>query len=172
MFKKLTVSFCLLSLTTLAGIAQAVPLSPDDPSIHDNLCLWLRSPDVNYDAVTGVWTDLSGRGKDAVAMGMIDAWGVFYAGPTLAFGSNKTVFDHAFGTAKFSGYIDDLMQAANINNGSELAELTLIAVYKLYNQGQSGAGMTRHEDHTIAMRRIRMELIGAVTCLGMKPNRI
>ena len=143
MFKKLLFLVCLLSGAVLTGVAQAATLSPDDASIKDNLCLWLRSPDVNYDAVTGVWTDLSGRGNDAVAMGMIDAWGVFYAGPMLAFGSNKTVFDHAFGTAKFSGDIDDLMQAANINDVTGLAELTLIAVYKLYNQGQSGAGMTR-----------------------------
>jgi hypothetical protein len=134
---------CFALAMILAGAIQGAALAPDDASIQDSLCLWLRSPDVNYNADSGVWADLSGRGHDAVAMGMIDAWGVFYDAPTLAFGSNPTVFNHAFGTAKFSGDIDDLMRAANINDGAGLAELTIIAVYKLYNQDQSGAGMTR-----------------------------
>jgi len=127
----------------LAGVAQGVTLVPDDSSVKDNLCLWLRSPDVNFDPATGIWTDVSGKGNNAETMGLIDAWGVTYASPTLSFGENTSVFEHAFSTLRFAGDTDDLMKAPNINGGAGLSELTVIAVYKLYNQDQSGAGMTR-----------------------------
>ncbi|HUV64649.1 MAG TPA: PA14 domain-containing protein [Sedimentisphaerales bacterium] len=143
MYKKSFYLPCFFLAIALGGAIQAAPLAPDDGSVKDNLCLWLRSPDVNYDPDTGIWTDLSGKGNDAVAMGEIAAWGVTYAGPTLSIGSNPTVFDHEFGTVKFSADVDDLMRAANINGGAGLSELTIIGVYKLYNQSQSGAGMTR-----------------------------
>ncbi|TET97854.1 MAG: hypothetical protein E3J30_07860 [Anaerolineales bacterium] len=143
MIKKLIYLVCFLGVAALAGVAQAETLSPDDASIKDNLCLWLRRPEVNYDADSGVWTDLSGRGHDAVAVGEIEAWGVTYVGPTLAFGSNPTVFDHPFGIVKFTGEIDDLMRAANLNEGSGLTELTILAVYKDYNYDESNRSITR-----------------------------
>ncbi len=127
----------------LVGTIQGAMLAPDDGSIAENLCLWLRSPDVNYDAGSGVWTDLSGRGHDAVAVGEMEVWGVTYVGPTLAFGSNPTVFNHAFGTVKFAGEIDDLMRAANLNDGSGLTELTILTVYKDYNYDESNRSITR-----------------------------
>jgi len=76
-------------------------------------------------------------------MGFIDAWGLTYASPTLSFGKNESVFEHAFSTVRFAGDTDDLMKAANINGGAGLSEITVIAVYKLSNQDQSGNGMTR-----------------------------
>jgi hypothetical protein len=127
----------------LAGVVQAVPLAPDDSSVKDNLCIWLRSPDVNFDPATGIWIDVSGRGNNAETMGLIEAWGVTYASPTLSFGKNASVFEHAFSTVRFAGDADDLMKAPNINGGAGLSEITVIAVYKLSNQDQSGNGMTR-----------------------------
>ncbi len=143
MYKKSYYLVCFALAMVLAGVAQGVTLVPDDSSVKDNLCLWLRSPDVNFDPATGIWTDVSGKGNNAETMGLIDAWGVTYASPTLSFGKNTSVFEHAFSTLRFAGDTDDLMKAPNINGGAGLSELTVIAVYKLYNQGQSGAGMTR-----------------------------
>ena len=143
MYKKQYYLVCFALAMVLAGVAQGVTLVPDDSSVKDNLCLWLRSPDVNFDPATGIWTDVSGKGKNAETMGLIDAWGVTYASPTLSFGKNTSVFEHAFSTLRFAGDTDDLMKAPNINGGAGLSELTVIAVYKLSNQAQSGAGMTR-----------------------------
>ena len=58
MFKKSHHLMFLVIAMALAGVIQGAALAPDDASIQDNLCLWLRSPDVNYDAISGVWTDL------------------------------------------------------------------------------------------------------------------
>jgi hypothetical protein len=130
-------------LVVLAWTVQGVALSPYDSIVKDNLCLWLRSPDVNFDPATGTWIDVSGRGNNAETMGLIDAWGVTYGSPTLSFGKNASVFEHAFSTVRFAGDTDDLMKAPNINGGAGLSEITVIAVYKLSNQDQSGNGMTR-----------------------------
>jgi hypothetical protein len=143
MSKKSRLSVCFALAAVLAGTIQAAPLAPDDASIQDNLCLWLRSPDLNYDAAAGVWTDLSGKGHDAIVVGDVAAWGITYVGPTLAFGSNPTLFNHTFGVAKFSGEIDDLMRAANLNEGSGLTSLTILAVYKDYNYDETNRSITR-----------------------------
>jgi len=143
MYRKSQYLLCFTHVVVLAGAVQAVVLAPDDSSVKDNLCLWLRSPDVNFDPATGIWVDVSGKGNNAETMGLIDAWGVTYASPTLSFGKNTSVFEHAFSTLRFAGDTDDLMKAPNINGGAGLSELTVIAVYKLSNQDQSGTGMTR-----------------------------
>ncbi len=145
MSKKLIdlVSIVLVLSVALAGVAQGAELAPDDGSIKDNLSLWLRNPGVNFDEASGIWADVSGNGNDAQAMGEIAVWGDTYAAPILSFGSNPDVFGGEFSTVKFSGDTDDLMQAPNLNDGEGLTELTIFAVYKLYNQDQSGTGMTR-----------------------------
>jgi len=127
----------------LRGTSHGTVLVPDDNSIKESLCLWLRSPDVNYDLNTGIWTDISGRRNDAEAVGYMAVWDNTYFAPTLSFGANPAVFSRAFGTVKFWGNVDDLMRASNINSGAGMSQLTIVAVYKLYNQDQSGAGMTR-----------------------------
>ena len=143
MYRKSHYLVCFALVVVLSGTVQAVILAPDDSSVKDNLCLWLRSPDLNFDPATGTWIDVSGRANNAETMGFIDAWGLTYASPTLSFGKNESVFEHAFSTVRFAGDTDDLMKAANINGGAGLSEITVIAVYKLSNQDQSGNGMTR-----------------------------
>jgi len=143
MAKRLSFLILLLGMASLAGTAHGAQLAPDDASTQENLCLWLRSPDVNFDPAAGVWTDVSGKGHDAVTAGLIDAWGLTYAGPVLSFGDNPQVFEHGFASVRFAGDVDDLMRAGNINDGVGLSELTIVAVYKLSNQSQSGNGMTR-----------------------------
>jgi hypothetical protein len=143
MYEKSHLLICVILILAIICTAHAAALAPDDGSIKDSLCLWLRSPDINYDAQAGVWTDVSGKGNDAEAVGYMAVWDNTYFAPTLSFGSNPAVFSRPFGTVKFWGNVDDLMRAANINGGQGLSQLTIIAVYKLSNQDQSGAGMTR-----------------------------
>jgi hypothetical protein len=136
----------LISLALMVGLANVLHgaiLAPDDDSIKGGLCIWLTDPDIHYDPASGVWTDIGGGNHNAEAMGNIDAWNVTYAAPTLSSGGNPDVFGSEFSTVKFSGDVDDLMRAANINGGNGFSELTIFAVYKLSNQSQSGAGMTR-----------------------------
>ena len=54
------VTFIIVLSLIISGLAQAAPLDPNDASINDNLCLWLRNPDLYYDPDAGIWTDLSG----------------------------------------------------------------------------------------------------------------
>jgi hypothetical protein len=131
MIKKLIYLVCLLSVAALAGVAQAETLSPDDTSIKDNLCLWLRAPGTYFNPSTGVWSDLGPRGNDAEPVGNVAAWTIIYVGPTLSSGSNPLVFDNDFSTVKFAADTDDLMRATNLNGGVGPGELTILAVYKV-----------------------------------------
>jgi len=131
MIKKLIYLVCLLSVAALAGVAQAETLSPDDTSIKDNLCLWLRAPGTYFNPSTGVWSDLGPRGNDAEPVGNVAAWTITYVGPMLSSGSNQLVFDNDFSTVKFAADTDDLMRATNLNGGVGPGELTILAVYKV-----------------------------------------
>jgi hypothetical protein len=143
MCKKLIYPVCFVLAIALPGVTQGVELAPDDGSIKDNLCLWLRSPDVNYDPSTGIWIDVSDRGNNAESVGEVAAFNVTYVLPTLSFGSNSSVFEHAFSTVMFARDADELLRAANFNNGEGLSELTIFAVYKVSNIEQTNSGMTR-----------------------------
>ncbi len=134
---------CFALAMVLAGAAQGVTLVPDDSSVKDNLCLWLRSPDVNFDPATGIWTDISGKVNNAETVGEVAAFNVTYVLPTLSFGSNSSVFEHVFSTVKFARDADELLRAANFNNGEGLSELTIFAVYRVSNIEQTNSGMTR-----------------------------
>jgi hypothetical protein len=135
--------FCLCAVLATSAVAPGAPLAPDDASIQENLCLWLRSPDVYFDPAAGTWTDLSGKGHDAETVGEVAAWGVTYIAPTLSFGANPQVFRHNFSTVKFAGSVDDLMRATGLNGGVGMTDLTIVTVYKLYNVDQSGGDITR-----------------------------
>ena len=134
---------CLALVVFFSNLSYGAALAPNDSSIKDSLCLWLRSPDVNYDLSTGIWTDLSGKGNNAETVGYMAVWDNTYFAPTLSLATSPALFSHTFATVKFSGGVDDLMRVPNVNAGAGLSQLTIIAVYKLYNQSQSGAGMTR-----------------------------
>ena len=143
MYRKSHYLVCLTLVIVLAGAVQAVVLAPDDSSVNDNLCLWLRSPDVNFDPATGIWTDVSDKGNNAETIGEAAAFSVTYVLPTLSFGNNTSVFEHAFSTVKFERDADELLRAANVNGGEGLSELTIFAVYKVSNIEQTNSGMTR-----------------------------
>jgi hypothetical protein len=143
MYSKSNYLLRLTFVLVLAGVVRAVPLAPDDSSIKDNLCLWLRSPEANFDPSTGTWIDVSGRGNNAVTVGEVEAFNVTYVLPTLSFGSNSNVFENAFSTVKFQRDQDELLRATNFNGSQGLSELTIFAVYKVSNIEQTNSGMTR-----------------------------
>jgi len=143
MYRKSYYLVCFALAMVLAGVAQGVTLIPDDSSVKDNLCLWLRSPDVNFDPATGIWADVSGKGNNAETVGEVAAFNVTYVLPTLSFGSNSSVFEHVFSIVKFARDADELLRAANFNNGEGLSELTIFAIYKVSNIEQTNSGMTR-----------------------------
>jgi hypothetical protein len=143
MYRKWQCLICFTIVTLLTGTAPAVPLAPDDSSIKDNLCIWLRAPEVNFDPSTGTWVDVSGRGNDAETVGQAEAFDVTYVLPTLSFGDNPSVFENPFSTVKFEDDRDELLRAPNFNEGQGLSELTIFAVYKVYNIEQTNPGMTR-----------------------------
>ena len=143
MYRKSHYLVCFILVMVLAGAVQAVALAPDDSSVKDNLCLWLRSPDANFDPATGIWIDVSGRGNNAETVGEASAFNVTYILPSLSFGTNTNVFEHTFSTVKFARDEDELLRAPNVNNGEVLSELTIFAVYKVSNIEQTNSGMTR-----------------------------
>ncbi len=143
MKKKLYYPVCFTLVMVLTGVIQAVPLAPDDASVKDNLCIWLRSPEANFNPSTGTWIDVSGRGNNAETVGEVEAFNVTYVLPTLSFGDNASVFENAFSTVKFAREQDELLRAPNFNGGELLSEITVFAVYKVSNIEQSNSGMTR-----------------------------
>ena len=60
-----TSCFALALCCGMSQFAQADPLAPDDPSITDNLLVWLTDPASTYKPDTGVWFDSSGKGNSA-----------------------------------------------------------------------------------------------------------
>jgi hypothetical protein len=120
---------CLALTGLIISNASGVVLSPNHSSIAGNLNLWLRMPDVNYDPVAGVWTDLSGKGNDARA----DVAG--FDAPALSSGENATVFSHPFGAVHCDPASTELLRATNLNGGAGLTELTIFSVVKLVVPG-------------------------------------
>ena len=143
MYRKSHYLVCFTLVMFLTGAVQAVVLAPDDSTVKDNLCLWLRSPDVNFDPATGIWGDVSGRGNNAETVGEVSTFNVTYILPSLSFGTNTNVFENTFSTVKFARDEDELLRAPNVNNGEVLSELTVFAVYKVSNIEQTNSGMTR-----------------------------
>ena len=125
MSKKSCFWTCLLVTAALAGSIHAASLSPDDATIKDDLCLWLRRPEIHYDPQTWVWTDLSGKGNDARA----DVEG--FAGPTVSSGENPAVFSHPFSTVHCNPQDKELLKTPGLNGGAGLTHLTIFSVVKV-----------------------------------------
>ena len=54
----------------IAGpLAATGELAPNDPTIADDLVLWLRDAQTDYDAGAGQWDDSSGNDHHATALG-------------------------------------------------------------------------------------------------------
>ncbi|NQV32561.1 MAG: hypothetical protein HQ515_07705, partial [Phycisphaeraceae bacterium] len=115
---KATYGLCMVVMGLSACVVGASPLAPDSGSVSEHLCLWLRMPEIHYDPVAGIWTDLSDKGNDALAD--IDN----FVGPTLSSGENTVVFSHPFSTVNFDTDVADMLRSINLNGGAGLSELT------------------------------------------------
>ena len=121
---------CLCSYFALLGLAApswSAELAPNDPGIADDLVLWLRDSDSDYDPGGGHWADSSGKGHHAVVVG--DVGGVIYSPPTLSLIDGGPLSPLQLDGVRFSGNTNDLLATGPLNNGEGLAELTIIAVY-------------------------------------------
>ncbi|MGC6566568.1 MAG: hypothetical protein ACON38_13290 [Akkermansiaceae bacterium] len=114
-----------------SGISWA-QLAPDDPTISDSLGVWLNDAANNFDEETGVWTDSSGNGRDAVPVGEVNVTALrnFLApAPSTTSGGDFSTDDLA--SVKFGGDIEDLLVVEGINGGTTLTDLTLVVVYNV-----------------------------------------
>lgn len=102
-------------------------LAPNDLSIAENLVVWLRAPDVNFDEATGMWMDSSGKGHNAVPVPDLDQE---YLAGKLSMGEPPQIFSQPFATLMFGADDADLMVAAETNGGEGFENITLVAVYK------------------------------------------
>jgi hypothetical protein len=125
-------SLFLLTTLFIAGIASAA-----NPTQIPGLQLWLTDASNNYNPTTGVWTDISGNGNDAVPLGTVANTGITYTGPALN-GVASTI-DTNTSAVVFNGGADDLLVAAGLNGGAGIGELTIITVYSAPNVAINGA---------------------------------
>lgn len=128
MSKSSLLGFIVLVISFITPVSRAAEIAPNNAALSDNLLLWLRTPDINYDETSGVWQDASGRDNHTNAVGMSEA-GVDYAAGLLGSGSNAGIFAQEFSTVNFDATIDDMLIAEGINSGESLANLTIITVY-------------------------------------------
>lgn len=118
---------CLSALVTCSLFSE--PLPPDDPTISDDLVLWLRNPAENFSEETGLWNDVSGRSHHAIPVGDIGAAEPFVAG-TVGSSSQPDIFSQDFSALAFGAEAFDLMVASGINEGEGFANVTIVGVYK------------------------------------------
>ncbi len=136
---------CLLVFLIMGGfvgMAGAGPLAPNSGSLVGDLALWLRMPEVNYDPATGIWTDTSPNGNDAV---VVDG----YVGPTLSTGENAAVFAQPFSAVHFDPSAQDLLRSEGANSGTGLTEVTIFHIIKLAVSGgsdQRGVGFGEFQE--------------------------
>ncbi|MGK0187205.1 MAG: hypothetical protein ACI9R3_002991 [Verrucomicrobiales bacterium] len=102
-------------------------LAPNAPAVAENLLMWLRTPDVNFDEATGVWMDSSENGNDATAVADLEP---DYVVGTLSSGEQPEIFSQPFATLQFFADATDMMIVEGTNDGEGLENLTVVAVYK------------------------------------------
>ena len=143
MVERVSCLLCLCAVLAMSAVAPGAPLAPDDASLRQNLCLWLRMPETNYDPAAQVWTDVSGQGNDARA----SVTG--FMGPTLSSGANPVVFAHPFSALHFDPTVQELLKATNLNGGTGLTQLTIFSVQKVVTAGstdQRAVGFGSYQD--------------------------
>ena len=135
-------AICLVMSAVLVSAAGAAPLAPDSGSLSENLSLWLRMPEMNYDPVAGIWIDSSPNGNDAVvADGSV--------GPTLSTGENAAVFGQPFSSVHFDPGAEDLLKSEGASSGAGLTEVTIFHIIKVVVFGgsdQRGVGFGGFND--------------------------
>ena len=135
-------TLCLVIIGFFSVFAGASALAPDSGSLSGNLKLWLRMPEINYDPVAGIWTDLGPNGNDAA---VVDGT----VGPTLSTGENAAVFAQPFSAVHFDPAAEDLLKSEGANSGTGLTELTIFHIIKVVVFGgsdQRGVGFGGFND--------------------------
>jgi len=100
-----------------------VAIRPNDPSLPGNLVGWYSDPKNLYNATTGVWTDISGKGNDTSPPGTDVALGL-QTDQTIADGGllNGQTIDYV----ESDGDSDTI--GAQLNSGTPLGQFTIIAL--------------------------------------------
>ncbi|KPK41729.1 MAG: hypothetical protein AMJ65_08900 [Phycisphaerae bacterium SG8_4] len=144
MYKKSHLLVCLTFVIALAGTVHAAPLAPNDASVAENLCLWLRNPELDYDSDAGIWADFSGKGNDAQAS--VEG----FTGPAPSSGENPAVFSRPFSAVHCDPATQELLKATNLNDGQGLTHLTIFSVQKIVagaaNADQRAVGFGSYQD--------------------------
>ncbi len=123
-------------------ISLGQELEPDDGSIADGLVLWLRDAGNTFDLDAGTWTDASGRGNDASAVGDVDVAGpeTYLAGELVTL-NGSPFLDEDISAVRFGSEVNDLMVSSDINGDAGMENLTIFVVYKMNVLGN--ASITR-----------------------------
>lgn len=145
-------------LCALAAPLSAEPLSPTDPSLSDDLLVWLKDAQTNFNPATGVWKDSSGKldsdGQpyDAVAVGYVQGVpGIGgYTTPNITWKAPDLTLvdggwlapDRKISGVVFSSTVNDLMGTPPLKDGAALGtDVTIIAIYRLTLAGGSTAAL-------------------------------
>lgn len=123
-----TLALCLtLGSFFVPSEGFGAPLPPDAPGLAEDLVLWLRHAEANYDAGTGEWFDSSGKGHHARGPGPVG--NIIWATPILSSIDGGGLVDRNLAAVRFAGDANDLLATAPLNEGRGLSRLTIISVY-------------------------------------------
>ena len=129
--------------SAFAATAVGQELAPDDPTISGNLGAWFRDAASTFDTGTGTWADSSGNGKDAVPVGEVNVGGaVTYVAPAASTISGGALSVDDLPSVHFTGAVDDMLVAAELNGGAGLTDVTIFVVYNVDPLG-GNASLTR-----------------------------
>ncbi len=123
--------FNLVCITTLAMVANAAPLAPNDAAIADNLVSWHRNAAANYS--DGVWK--SDVGPDLIELGEAEDGSDVFEVPALESWTPEDGYFKGLGAVDgvlFSADESDMLSAPELLGGGQFEELTLIGVYQTF----------------------------------------
>lgn len=122
----------------MAGLASMIPgvslaqLAPDDPSISSGLAVWLNDAAANFSPTTGIWSDSSGNGRDAVPVGEVNVAELrTFQPPTPSTAPGDGLSDTDLAAVKFGADVEDLLVVEEINGGLGLSDLTVAVVLRV-----------------------------------------
>lgn len=130
----------LLIALGLPGAAHSAILAPTDPSISASLGMWLTDAASNFNGTT--WSDSSGKGNDAVTVGLVNVNApVTFSAPSLDLAT--PTIDQNTSSLAFAGSIHDLMRAEALFGGSGTNQLTIFTVLNVATFNGGNSSLTR-----------------------------
>ena len=126
-----------------AAAASAQELAPDDPAISGKLGAWFRDAANTFDTTTGIWADSSGNDRHATPVGDVNVNGpVTFLAPTLSTISGGSFSADDLPSVHFSNDVEDLLEVPDINDGTNLTDVTIFVVFNVNPLG-TNASLTR-----------------------------